>query len=217
MSSPFSRSPKCYAVWVPGRVWECGWIPVYFVTPPPPDWKDTSDQGTLWNLVGQIFLWIFPLREKSDILFLLTVAEKKEKQPSSWGACGFAIGWWYRISEEPSTMWSESLRALESTLGGFKDFFYIFIRKLGKTFTHFDDAIFFKWVGEPTHHPGPFLHKLRFVFPNLRGDPVSVCLPLESRCIRSDPFGFLGLWKKHHFPKIKRKVVVLEGNEEGIY
>ena len=26
----------------------------------------------------------------------------------------------------------------------------------------------------------PFLHKLRFVFPNLRGDPVSVCLPLES-------------------------------------
>lgn len=122
MSSPFSRSPKCYAVWVPGRVWECGWIPVYFVTPPPPDWKDTSDQGTLWNLVGQIFLWIFPLREKSDILFLLTVAEKKEKQPSSWGACGFAIGWWYRISEEPSTMWSESLRALESTLGGFKDF-----------------------------------------------------------------------------------------------
>ena len=74
-----------------------------------------------------------------------------------------------------------------------KIFFYIFIRKLGKTFTHFDDAIFFKWVGEPTHHPGPFLHKLRFVFPNLRGDPVSVCLPLESRCIRSDPFGFLGV------------------------
>ena len=35
----------------------------------------------------------------------------------------------------------------------------------------------------------------------------------------SDPIRLV-FWefeKKHHFPKIKRKVVVLEGNEEGIY
>jgi len=31
------------------------------------------------------------------------------------------------------------------------------------------------------HLNRPFLHKLRFVFPNLRGDPVSVCLPLEDQ------------------------------------